>query len=269
MTQAIEFRRIVMGLPYNMPVHGVRLATEFARLLRLDLYGLFVEEESLRGLAALPFAREFQPLGGGWRPLDIDQLSRDLEMAAKNAEKAFAAAARTLQTGCRFEVVRGSMAETIAAISGAGDIVLITEPEGAADRMTAQFRSILDVAMRSAAAVLLVPCRIARQSGVVVAIATEPGDPSIEVAKAVASAANAELVVVETFKTAGRPPATLSEIGAALGNVIERLIVVSRTDESPLAAIAALRRVPILIVEPERESRKADRRTGSATRDQN
>ena len=96
MAQRLEFKRIVLGLPYNRPDRGMRLAADMARLLQLDLFGLFVEEESLRGLAALPFIREFQLLGGGWRPLDVDQLSRDLETAAKNAERVFAEAVKKI-----------------------------------------------------------------------------------------------------------------------------------------------------------------------------
>jgi ribosomal protein L4 len=254
-----------------MPSHDMRFATELADLLQLDLFGLFVEEEGLRDLAALPFAREFQPLGGGWRSLDIDQLSRDLELMGKNAERIFAEAAKNLQTACKFEIVRGSMAQTIASTLRAGDIVLIREPAMAADRVTRQFLSIFEAALQSAAAVLLVPGRIARHSGAIVAIAMKPNDPSIEVAKAIAAAAKAELVVVEAFRV-GKDNArvdtrsaasgfarltgakdtisTLSRIRSALHNVYERLIVISRSDEFSPSAIASLRQVPVLIVEP-------------------
>ncbi|HXF86979.1 MAG TPA: hypothetical protein VNK48_01320 [Xanthobacteraceae bacterium] len=247
----------------------MRLAAEFARLLRLDVHGLFVEEESLRGLAALPFAREFHPLGGGWRPLDMEQLSRDLEIAKRYAEKVFAEAAKNLETACRFEVIRGSMAETLASISSSGDIVLITEPETEAERITAQFRAAVDAAMRSLAAVLLVPSRIARHSGAIVAIATKPDDPSIEVAKALANAANADLVVVEAFKSRGEGSraetgreATIWQVSSALSKVHERLIVMTRSEESPPWMIASLRRVPVLVLEPAREAREG-RPTGS------
>lgn len=262
MSQAVEFRRIVLGLPYRVPPHAVQLAAELARLLRLDVHGLFVEDESLRGLAALPFAREFHPLGGGWRRLDVEQLSRDLEIAKRHAEKVFTEAAKTLQTACRFEVARGSMAETLAAISSAGDIVLITEPETEAERITAQFRSALDAAMRSLAAVLLVPARIARHSGAIVAVAAKPGDPSVGVGQALASAANTDLIVVEPFKSrAERLPgeadkaSTIWQVGSALERVRERLIVMTRSEERPPSMIASLRRVPILILEPERDDR--------------
>ena len=199
MAQQLEFRRIVLGLANTRPNHGMRLAAEMAHLLQLDLFGLFVEDESLRGLAALPFVREFQLLGGGWRPLDIDRLSRDLEIAAKNAEKFFANAAKDLRTTCQFEVVRGSMAGTIASVSRAGDIVLIAEPVNAADRVTPQFFAALDAAFHSAAAVLLVPRQIVRESGAIVAIARDGDDPSIQAASAVAAAAKEELISHRNF----------------------------------------------------------------------
>ena len=269
----------------------MRLAAEIAHLLRLDLLGLFVEDASLRGLVALPFVREFQLLGGGWRPLDIDRLSRDLEIAAKNAEKAFTEAAKTLRTTCQFEVVRGSMAETITSISRADDIVLIVEPLNAAERITPQFIATLDAAFHSAAAVLLMPRQIARQSGAIVAIATEPNDLSIEVAKSVAAAAKEELVVIESFKStvsshtpakyspakysasriqvrripaAEHQLANTSNIGSALSQVRERLVVITRSDDYSPLAIATMRHVPILIVEPMRDTVESNQKNSTS-----
>lgn len=271
MTQQLEFRRLVLGSPYRIPGHSMRLATELAEVLRLDLFALFVEEESVRNLAGLPFTREFRPLGGGWRPLDVDQLTRDLEIAGRNAEKAFREAVKNLQTPCRFEIVRGSTTEIIASISRRTDILLIPEPEGAADRVTAQFAATLEAALRSAAAVLLVPSRIARRSGAIVALATEPNDPSIAAAKVLAGAAGEELVVIEGRKAmpdrfvgrsseksaaqfggiraASRSLADVTEIGG-LEQMSERLIVASRKSDLHPLAIASVRRVPVLIVEP-------------------
>ena len=241
MTERFEFTRIVLGLPYSLPGHSMKLATELANLLRLDLFGLFVEDENLKGLAALPFAREFRPLGGGWQPLNAEQVSHDIAIAQRNAEKMFTQAAKTLSTASRFEVVSGSMAKAIASISRAEDIVLITEPEQAADRASPQFFSTLDAALRSTAAVLLVPSRLARHSGVIVAMAARPDDPSIAIARSIAGALGERLVVVEKPAPGG---------GAPLGNVAERLIVLSRADEPSPSAIASTRQVPILLLEP-------------------
>jgi hypothetical protein len=250
----------------------MRMAADMARLLDLDLFGLFVEEERLFGLASLPFAREFKPIGGGWHALDSDQLSRDLSMAAKSAERAFAEASRTLPTRCQFEVVRGSMAETIASNLRAGDIVMLAESASPFECANSELPAIADAAFRSEAAVLLVPGRVARRAGTIVAILTEPDDPSIEAAAAVAAAAKEDLIVIETFKSVGAgrayeellakgtrisrvsvgrsPLRDASGIAAAFDQMRERLVVMSRNDVAIAALIAGVRQVPILVVEP-------------------
>lgn len=269
------FRRIVVGLSCHRPSpgDGMRLATEMAQLLHLDLFGLFVEEEHLFGLASLPFSREFNILGGEWRSFEPGQLARELEAVASRAQRALNEAARNLQTACRFQVVRGSMAESIAAVSSAEDIILLTEPAGAAEFATPSF-AILKAAFRSAAAVLLVPRRIAQSRGPIVAIAREPDDPSVAAARAIAVAAKEELVIVESFASAGgggqlvenaligtrvrRLSAggggsiSVMAIDSALRHVRERLIVMTRKDDEAPSAIAAKRQVPILVIEPSR-----------------
>ena len=274
MAKQATFRRIVLGLSYHRPNHGMRMAAEFADLLQLELFGLFVEEENLLGLAALPFAREFKLFGGGWRSVGMEEISHDLEIAARSAERAFTDAAKALRTECQFEVVRGSMAETIASISRASDIIVLTEADSLAECATPKSLAVVAAALHSAAAVLLVPARVARHSGSIVAIATEPEDPSIEVAKAVAVAAKEELVIVEAFRSAGTNPASITDpstkipvrripltgpgmanesgIWSALGRVRERLVVMTRSEKYPLWSIASMRQVPILIVEPPR-----------------
>jgi hypothetical protein len=275
MAEHPKFRRIVVGLSCHRPSPeaGMRLATEMARLLHLDVFGLFVQEESLFDVASLPFSREFKILGGGWRPFESGQLARELEAVASRAHRALNEAARNLQTACRFEVVRGSMVESIAAISSAEDIILLSEPAGAAEYSTQSF-AVLNAAFRSAAAVLLVPRRIARSRGAIVAIAREPDDPSIAAARAIAVAAKEELIVVELFPSAAGGP-TLTEyaspearvrrltatadgskgaasIDSALRQVRERLIVMTRGDHEGSMAIATIRQVPILVIEPPR-----------------
>src|SRR3974390_83058 len=126
MAKRSNFKRIVLGLhPRTPPSQGMRLGMELARLLELDLLGLFVKEEHLLDLVALPFIREFNLFGGGWHPLDLDRLSHDLEIAARSAEKAFREVSKTVSNKCRFEVIQGSMVNAIASVSRAGDIVLL------------------------------------------------------------------------------------------------------------------------------------------------
>jgi hypothetical protein len=270
------FTRLVLGLEPRAPGHALALAVELAELLRLELLGLFLEDTSLRDLAGIPFAREFRPLGESWHPLDLAELSRHMQLAARTAERLLAEAAKQLSTEWRFEVARGPLTGSIGAVSRAGDIVVIGEPTSAAARAGQQFSWLLDAAFRSAAAVLIVPSQIARFQGPVVAVAATPDDVSLAAAADIAAATNENLIVVDRCATAiaqariaalalaaGRSAEHIraapgdTDDAASLAHVLhsvrERLIVMTRraADGHAVAAIAAARQVPVLVVEPE------------------
>lgn len=273
------FKRLVVGMHPTASDRTMQLAVELADLLNLDLLGLFVEDSGLRDLAGHPFAREFRPLNGGWHPIDLDRLSADLDLAARGAERLFADAVRRLSTNCRFEVVRGPTAQTIASLSQGGDIVLIVEPTSAVDRIAQQFSWLKEAAFGSVAAVMLVPRRVARNVGPVIAIARSPRDPSIDVAAGIANAAKEQLIVVR-FDEGSPDDTSIPDIGAAGGMAVreinapkgaqsdptafaavlaglrERLIVTTRdgVDRDSAAALATARRVPVLVVEPLEDS---------------
>jgi hypothetical protein len=276
LTESHSFKRLVLGLQPSAPDRTMRLAVEMARLLNLELLGLFLEDTSLYDLANIPFARELRPLGGGWHPIDVRQLSYDLELAARSAEKMFAEAAKHLLTQWRFEVARGPMAATIAAISQTSDIVMIGEPVSAVERITQQFSWLIQAAFQSAAAVMVVPSQIARIKGPIVALAAVPDDPSIAVAANIALPANEQLVVIDMCENTidearihalaaakglaikhivgdkkimrGNP----ASIGQALRPFQERLVVMTRgaSDGQVASMIASERRVPVLVIEP-------------------
>ena len=270
-----NFKRLVLGLQPGAPERTMRLAVDLAELLNLELLGIFLKDTSLHNLANIPFARELRPLGGGWHPIDVKELSHDLDVTARSAEKLFAEAAKRLPTQWRFEVARGPMAATIAAVSQTSDIVMIGEPGSVAERVTQQFSWLIEAAFRSAAAVMVVPPQIARVQGPIVAVATAPNDPSIAVAAGIALAANEELVVVDICENA-IDDARILAFGAARGLTIrhiiggritganavslahalralhEHLVVLTRSasDGQPALIIAAERRVPVLVIEP-------------------
>jgi hypothetical protein len=159
-----SFRRLVLGLQPGAHDRTMRLAVELADLLHLDLLGLFLEDTSLRDLASIPFLREFRPLGGGWQTIDLARLSRDFELAARSIERKFLGAASRLPTGYQFEVVREPLAETFPSVARTGDIVMIVEPWSPVERATQQ-SWLLEAALRSATAVMLVPPHIIRTRG--------------------------------------------------------------------------------------------------------
>ena len=269
------FKRLVLGLQPSAPDRSVRLAVTLAKMLDLELLGLFLEDESLRDFAAIPFARELRLLGGGWHPLDLERLSQELELVARSAERAFTEAVKHLSIRCQFEVMRGATATTIATVSRTSDIVLIVEPANAAERATAQFSRLWQAAFGSAAAVMIAPSRIARTRGSIVAVAAGWDDPSVAVAATVARAVEEELVLLDigeqaidderirslasatglrvrhvvTDKAVRADPAALAQ---ALGRFQERLLVMTRgvTNERSVPILASERHVPVLVVEP-------------------
>lgn len=239
---AQRFRRAVIGMHPRMPRQGMTLAVDLAVLLQLELHGLFVEEAGLLGLAGLPFARELRPLGG-WRPLEASGLAEDLQLLARASERLFAEATRRLERASRFEVVRGSTAEALGAVSRSGDILVIVEPASPAEQATLQFSAMMSAAFRSRAAVLLVPPRLARRTGPVVALADATDDPAVAAAADIAAAAGEKLVV----------RAMAGALAPGSWPVGERLVVVTRGsfDDAVAPALASRRAVPVLVVEPE------------------
>ena len=277
-----NFKRLVLGLQPSAADRTMQLAVELADLLHLDLLGLFLEDTSLRDFAKIPFAREFRLLGGGWHAIELDQLSHDFELAARSIERMFTDAAKHLTTRYQFELVRGPMAETIASISRTDDIVMIVEPLSPAERATQQFTWLMQAAFRSAGAVMLVPPHIVRTKGPVVAIAASPDDPSIQAAAAIAVAAKEELVVIDADshdaddpyirKLAADTGLTIKIVAAAnvtfpdpatcaqaFRQMQERLVVMARGAfaDAAASAIAAARRVPVLVVEPPSSAKPA------------
>lgn len=271
-----SFKRLVLGLQGSAPNRTMRLAVELAELLDLELLGLFLEETGLRDLASLPFAREFRPLGGGWRPINPERLSHDLELAARSAERMFTEAVKRIAANKRqFEVIRAPTVEAIASVSRSSDIVLIVEPVSAAERASQQFTWLIEAAFRSAAAVMLAPTPLARGSGPIVAIAGSSDDPSIPVAATIATAAKEGVVILHAYEGAADEPG-LRKLGAETGPTVihivadktsllearelaptfrqlrERLVVMTRGvfGHELALSIAALRRVPVLVIAP-------------------
>ena len=275
-TELHSFRRLVLGLQSSAPDPAMRLAVELAELLDLDLLGLFLEDASLRDLAGIPFAREFRLLGGGWHSLDLDRLVHDMEVAARGMERTFTQAVGSLSKRSQFEVMRGPVAEAITSISNTSDIVMIVEPTSAAERVSGQFSWLVKAAFRSVAAVMLVPSRIIRFKGPIVAVAMAGDDPTIAAAAAIAVAAKEKLIVIapggrdrenpRTAQLAAKTGLTIQYVTAgdlsadstaclkAMRHLQERLVVMARLpfDGATASAIVTARQVPVLVIEPGR-----------------
>ena len=88
MRSTLRFRRIILGLhPGTINRAAVELSAELADLLGAALQGVFIEEDSLRELAAASRMREFHLLSRAWRSVDAGRIAEELELAARSAKR--------------------------------------------------------------------------------------------------------------------------------------------------------------------------------------
>lgn len=279
---SIEFRRMVLGLPHSAADYSaVHTAVDLAELLQVDLLAAFIADATLLGLTGIPAVRELQPLKRGWHPIDLEQLTQDLERAAEDARRRFTETIRSRTIEARFDVLQGS--DAIAALVQADDIVTIIEPKHPVERITQQFTTFVDAAFKADAAVLVLPSRLVRATGPIVAVVVAHDDPSISAALAIAAIVKERLIVVNV---AGKPPPSpaaadterlgvpiqhvavsgvatdASKLASLLPPLRERLLVVSRGALSGDVArlLASLRGVPLLMIEPVGETRSKCKR---------
>ena len=274
MPRRTEFKRMILGLPQSAGDYRLVGATvKLAEMLQMNLVAMFADDRSLMQVAGLPFARELRPLGGGWQSIDVGQLAAEFERSTATARRLFGEVVRGCRVETSFRVEQGTAADIIASLATAEDIVVVIEPTNPAERVTQQFIRLMDAAFRTSASVMIIPCRIARLSGPIVALASGAEDPSIEAAAAIANAAREKLIIVgpsqpfspnsslskaveasggrmEFASTAALPD--VAKLAGELQRWNERLLVMTRgvLDDAQVPTLASLRSVPVVVVEP-------------------
>jgi len=229
----------------------------------------------------LPAARELRILERGWQAIDPAQISRDIDRAEGFARRCFAeaVAARTIKTS--FDIVAGVQA--MASRIRADDIVAVVEPAHPGERITRQFTGLLDAALESAAAVVILPRRIARTAGPVIAIAAGPDDGSIGVGLGLAAALREDLIVVTRLgvllpsdivaeanalgvrldKVVADQPFADGSAGrtfASTGKARLRVIARDRIPGDAAQVFTTLHGIPLLVIEPARIATERQRR---------
>jgi len=261
-----EHRRLIVELGHGASdARTLRAVADVAALLHWDLHGLFIEDESLFGLAELPFARELRLPGHEWQKIEPDRIAGELRRAATDAQRLLREVGAAMGVAHAFEVQRGDPAEALAAIALESDVLVVAAPTTAAARLAHGVRRMHATAQESAASLLLLPPGFIPRVGPVVALATRAGDPAMAVAaraatntrehlwlllpdadpalaeaaaeRAVALGVPRTRVVMRTLSRADR-----EDVLQALGHVRERLLVLTR-DASPAADLAAASRI--------------------------
>lgn len=115
-------------------------AVALANLLDAELAGLFVEDEALLRMAALPITREVGALSGAVRPLELADVERLLRRDAGRLREALSA----LNVPWSFRVERGEVAQrTLAALPDAAAAVISGSPAAHLRREASRPGSVL------------------------------------------------------------------------------------------------------------------------------
>lgn len=203
------FRRMIIGLPHNPRDYpAVSTTVWLAKQLGIDLVGTLFEDAGLAQLADLPEAREFR--ASSWQPLSAAQLTSDLARMSAEAQRMFSEIIAQHRTSGSFQLARGSAAETLLK-AGANDILAIVDPKNPLERITRQFRELIDIIFQTAASVLIVPSSPPVASGQLVAAGSHASDPAIAAAIAIAASAKEPLTIIP-----------LEQSAQALARVVER-----------------------------------------------
>jgi hypothetical protein len=259
---------------------GLATAAQIAAAMGLDIEGLFIEDEELLGLAALPFVTELTPGSAVARPMEPARLEKEMRAAAGALQQALERAARMTRANWRFASVRGEIGAVLSTAAASGDVVAVLEPAGALNRATRAAVQLRRAAIRSPASVLYVPDAANWRHGTVVAVIGAEKNDNAEVlrkAVSIAAASKQQLLVFEStgaraedaglaklMADAAMPARAVrlhrladdspEALARALRPISQSLLVLARgalglDEEGELMRLAAIHRVPVLVLE--------------------
>ncbi len=227
----------------------LRAAAEFARLLRLEILGVFIEDPSLLALASLPFARELRMPEYGWQALMPQRLDEELRVAGLRARERFREEIELRGLPGRFEVRRGDPATLTEAVAQPSDVLIVAAEPQAAGAFAPAHALVRRAALASAASLLLLPQTGMAGPGPVAAVVDSEAGPCFELASRIA-AATGEVAIAVPRMDDSSSAALSASLAQALGPRGERLLVVPRELAAldALLSVAAERRIPVLLV---------------------
>ncbi len=104
---------------------SVESSVESSAKEAVELCGVFVEDDALRGAAALPFVHEIALHSARTRPFTLGDLEPRLEAIASQLRESLAAAARTAALRWSFMVRRGRAARVSWELARDADLVIV------------------------------------------------------------------------------------------------------------------------------------------------
>lgn len=155
-SQQLAIRRILVALDTSAhSLAALEVAARLAASVHAELIGLFVEDENLLRLAALPFAKEVRWPFSSRRVLDEARMERELHLMASQAKRALAMAAEQAETEWTFRVVRGTVANEVLKAALEADLLSLGRASRPLTRRVRLGSTAQAAAIRSSHLVLL------------------------------------------------------------------------------------------------------------------
>jgi hypothetical protein len=219
------FSRIVLGLGARPSPSALAMAADLAQAMRLQLLGLFIEDDDLLHMAGLPFAREIAYPSARSRPIDPAAMERALQASAHAARQALQHRLAGLPVNWAFEVVRGPVVTRLLASVVQTDLIVLAAPAGTATGAMPGSGAIV-MSLRAARAALML-VREDRPRGQPVAVLASPDASAPAVAATVVALAQPGggpvtcLLASPGDGAPGRWEAQLARLLAARGITVE------------------------------------------------
>jgi len=219
----------------------LQAALRVAAALQSDFESIFIEDDELLSLAALPFAREITMSGRRLRPLTAEAIEREMRAASSAVRREIEALARTLDVKTQFSVVRDQLDLALRQVGERAGVLVIGEPvSSSAGRR--ELRALASC-MAGVSACLMAGGRVRQATGSVVALVDDPArfDEIVSMAARFAGTAAGELAVLGMEDALGGP----EELGKRLAGIVggERRVRIEtlRTDEPGYVAYSVRR----------------------------
>ncbi len=272
---AAHITQFVIGVCGELPGRqALETAAEMARMFRARFSALMIEDPASGTLGYLPFAREYVPGRAAWQNIGVADVEARRASAQRRVRDAFATMAQLHGLNADVEVLSGNLQDELTGALHPGDIVALLAPAQASEWMTLPFSAFAEAAFQGPATALLLPSRIARRKGPVVALTNMEDKASLSLAARLAQVSGEMLIVMaagvndmaggastlselidfplERLRIIDVDGANLRDIKQWLWDIEERMLVVGRellTEPGlgELISLASARGIPVLI----------------------
>lgn len=120
-------RRIIIGLrPLLSAEASIATATTLAVALEADVVGLFIQEDELMNLAALPFARTLSEAGRPATPMTPELMLAEFDRLANRWQRVLSSQAQKARVKWSFSTHTGKLLRTIQSALVDGDYLVVS-----------------------------------------------------------------------------------------------------------------------------------------------